>query len=1021
MSPAGRNRLWLAVALALTAAKLWLSRGQGVFAIGSAGHDDRLFLELAQHLVRGDWLGPYNELTLAKGPFYPMFIAASFLIGLPLFLAQHAFYAAACGAFARALRPAIASAGARCAIYALLLWNPMTYDAPSMGRVLRQQVYGPLALFVLAGLVALHLRRAEPGRRQWAWAVLAGAAAGCFYLTREEVVWFAPSVALLAAACVGGAWRRSRGAGWRSAGLLGLALAVAAVPVLTVCALNKRHYDWFGTCEFRAPEFRSAYGAMLRVQVGPELPYVPVTREARAAMARESPQFALLQRQFEEGGLAQGWAGASSFLTKLPAEEGQIGGGWFIWAVREAVAKAGHAGNAQQALIFHRVLAHELNRACDEGRLPAGRRRNGFMPPWRDGQTPAFVRATRELADFVIRFSRFGGRPPPSTGSPEELQLFRDLTRERLSPPAGELDDVGAKRYVLNLWKAGVLHHAGKALRPVLTTLFWVAQLLALARAGWLLAHRRWTYPLTVAAAAWVACAASIVIHALIEATSFPVLTISSFAPIYPLLLVFIVATLWDATGAVRDLRTARAATAAPPSAPAGREEAEEPAPPPKPDSIPLVSSAPASRAQRLLPWLAAGLALLPFLAWHRLFRELFWFADELFLLDQLTIYPAGQWLWVPFTESFVPLFKVLWGGSVFLFSGSYAAMLWLVWITHAVITLLLGLGLRRAGASAGATLLAQAIFALTPGNIETLGWSVQWSAMLAAGFMLGGLAWWARRPETAAPPSWRQGVVLALLAAASACSFSRGVVTGALFAVMLALPLLPRPAWPDLRTRLPAIALCLAPAVAVAVIIKLNASGLHQKLGGHWGEILEYGLSYFLLNPGHALFGGMLHPAALLTVAGAKIVLIAATLLGAPPRQRLFLLVFLAYDLGSALLVGIGRYDAGFLSAMNSRYQYSSLIATLPFAAVALDLMLARIPLAGLRRLVAVGVIGAAAAVSLLGWPAELRAFTGWRGTELRALMAAPATADPAVRVPALDFMHIERAKALQRAYNLH
>ena len=103
MTETHRNRIWLGLALALTATKLWLSRGQGVFAIGSAGLDDRLFLELAQHLVRGEWLGPYTETTLAKGPFYPLFIAGAFLVGLPLFLTQHLFYAAACGLFA--LRP----------------------------------------------------------------------------------------------------------------------------------------------------------------------------------------------------------------------------------------------------------------------------------------------------------------------------------------------------------------------------------------------------------------------------------------------------------------------------------------------------------------------------------------------------------------------------------------------------------------------------------------------------------------------------------------------------------------------------------------------------------------------------------------------------------------------------------------------------------------------------------------------------------------------------------------------------
>jgi hypothetical protein len=310
MTPAPRKRLWLLAALALTVIKFWLSRGQGIYAIGGAGHDDRLFIELAQHLVRGHWLGPYNELTLAKGPFYPLFIAATFLIGLPLFLAQHTFYAAACGAVVQALRPAIASAGMRCAIYALLLWNPMTYDAHSMGRVLRQHIYGPLALLILAGLIALYLRRTASWRRQSPWAVMTGLAAAAFYLTREEFSWLLPSAALLGASYLLGCRQISGHALRRAGGMLGVAALAAGLPILAICALNKSHYGWFGTCEFRAREFRDAYGAMLRVQVGPQLPFVPVTREAREAMAAASPRFALLQKQFEEGGLARGWAGA---------------------------------------------------------------------------------------------------------------------------------------------------------------------------------------------------------------------------------------------------------------------------------------------------------------------------------------------------------------------------------------------------------------------------------------------------------------------------------------------------------------------------------------------------------------------------------------------------------------------------------------------------------------------------------------------------------------------------------------
>ena len=89
-------------------------------------------------------------------------------------------------------------------------------------------------------------------------------------------------------------------------------------PIFAVCALNARSYSWFGSVEFRASEFKDAYGALLRVRVGPGIPFVPVTRQAREAIYAVSPTFATL-RPHLEGPIGEGWAGASSDVTHLPA------------------------------------------------------------------------------------------------------------------------------------------------------------------------------------------------------------------------------------------------------------------------------------------------------------------------------------------------------------------------------------------------------------------------------------------------------------------------------------------------------------------------------------------------------------------------------------------------------------------------------------------------------------------------------------------------------------------------------
>ncbi|MBC8039102.1 MAG: hypothetical protein H7Y06_01020, partial [Opitutaceae bacterium] len=71
-------------AIALVLVKLWLVAGQTMMAPGNSPHDDRLFLKLAGSLLQGEWLGPYTDKTLAKGPFFSIFIAGVFLLGVPL-------------------------------------------------------------------------------------------------------------------------------------------------------------------------------------------------------------------------------------------------------------------------------------------------------------------------------------------------------------------------------------------------------------------------------------------------------------------------------------------------------------------------------------------------------------------------------------------------------------------------------------------------------------------------------------------------------------------------------------------------------------------------------------------------------------------------------------------------------------------------------------------------------------------------------------------------------------------------
>lgn len=548
---AGRGRLWLWAAAAMTLFRLWLTASQTLHAIGGATHDDRLFLNLAASLLRGEWLGPYNNLTLAKGPFYSLWIALVFLLGVPLMQAQQLLYTGACALTTRAFAPVIRSGWARCGLYALLLWNPMSFDAQEMSRVLRQNLSPSLALMLFAAMVALYVRRAEAWRRLAPWAVALGLTWAAFWLTREDGVWLVPSLCLLGAAHVIVAWRQSRVARFNVVRVAATAGFCALAPLFVVCALNARAYGWFGTVEFRAATFKDAYGALLRVQSAERIPFVPVTRSARERIYAVSPAFAEL-RPYLEGTIGRDWATISSPLTHRPPEALEIGGGWFMWALRQSVEAAGHGRTADDALNFYARLAREVNEACARGRLPAGPPRSGFLPPWQAGQTAMLARTLGEFADFFVSFRRFSAYTPGSEGSRKELDYFRDLTRARLSTPTEALGYEYALPYQQSLagWKLAVLQGIGKTLRPVLLVLGLLAQAAWLMRAAWLAWQRRLTYAFVLAAAAWGGCAACLLVCALVQVTSFPTLAITYLAPAYPLLLLFVAAVLLDTTGA---------------------------------------------------------------------------------------------------------------------------------------------------------------------------------------------------------------------------------------------------------------------------------------------------------------------------------------------------------------------------------------------------------------------------------------------------------------------------------------
>jgi hypothetical protein len=537
-----RRSSLLIAALVLVALKLWLVAAQPVVAHANASFDDRLYLALAEQVIKGNWLGPYSQFTLMKGPMYSLFIAGAFLSGLPLPIAQHLLYLFGCALLALALRPCFSADWQVFILFVLLWWQPMSYVELD---ILRQNIYTPITLLLFAGLCALETRRRSDVYIRLGWGALLGISAAAFYLTREEEIWVVPGALLLIGTAGWNSWRA--GDYFRPLLVPVLVAAVCAAGIVgAVCTLNYRYYGWFGTVEFRSREFLSAYGALQRPIASEEIPYVPVARDVRLKLYDVSPSFAELKPCLE-GPIGLEWANYSDFLTGRPGQQLQIGGGSFVWALRDCVVASGHGNSAREALNFYQSMGNEINQTCDNGHItPARNRRDTMMPRWRTGQAQRIWETTPGyLADFLL-FKGFSAYPTESWGSADLLALFRDLTRWRLahSNEAPEFDLSPPSR--LDSYRLAILQMLGEAVRWFCVAVI-ISGLALWTRAAALVIYRRkMTYLFVVSSAALGSAFAVLVVNMLVHALAFRNRGFTALHEGYPLLVLFGV-TAWMA------------------------------------------------------------------------------------------------------------------------------------------------------------------------------------------------------------------------------------------------------------------------------------------------------------------------------------------------------------------------------------------------------------------------------------------------------------------------------------------
>lgn len=401
-----------------------------VAILADAAHDDAWFWRQAESIAAGHWMGDYNQMTLMKGSGYPLFLAISHALGIPLMTMQALLYAGAClllgsAVYRMSSRPWLATL-----LVVALQWHPA---AMAWTRVIRDNIGSSQVLVVLACLLHF-LYASQTGRRGWWWAIMAGLSFAWLWSTREDGVWVVPGVVLLVLA------RAVQVAGDRSEirrlGAGGVLAALAFAGWLSLVATaNLAKYGVFVTVDTRESAYGDATTALQSVRVGLSVPYVPVPAEVREAIYPVSPAFASLRPHFD--GAGRDWTGPG--CGHYPHACGDYAGGWFMWAFRDAVASIGAYGSARSADAFYSRVAEEVGAACDDGRLRCATSFVPGMPPVTPAQWKTLPTHARSALALLV-WQGISDQPAEShTRSVQVRAMWNFIGRPNVPDDADEL------------------------------------------------------------------------------------------------------------------------------------------------------------------------------------------------------------------------------------------------------------------------------------------------------------------------------------------------------------------------------------------------------------------------------------------------------------------------------------------------------------------------------------------------------------------------------------------------------
>lgn len=336
---------WIILLCFITIVRLLATCNLPSYFFNNLTYDDVLMLKLSNFT---EWLGHYHNLTLVKGPIYPLFLRSCDILHCSYSFGLTFIYIGSCIFITYCCKSLFKKQKYLILLYLLLLWNPLSYSMELFQRLYRNSLSLSETLIFFGCIIKI----VSSKKNNMIYEILLGIISSIMLLTREDNIWIYIILFLVFTHQI------IRNKKIKNIFLYTIPMIIIILTLNFVSFVNYRHYKIYTYNELKNSAFSDAYINLLKIKDDKKINQVSITKQTLYKLADCSTAFGITKSEIDD--IYESWS---------DQDTGEINNGNIIWALRQMIYMKFRFKNGLEANNYWEKLSRNIEELFQEGKL----------------------------------------------------------------------------------------------------------------------------------------------------------------------------------------------------------------------------------------------------------------------------------------------------------------------------------------------------------------------------------------------------------------------------------------------------------------------------------------------------------------------------------------------------------------------------------------------------------------------------------------------------------------------------